>query len=754
MKIYKYFFLIIFLFYSFNVNAINKYNLVIEDNKFIDQEVVFSLLEDFDQNLDDNEIINQLGKKLYETGNFKKVDIVIKNDDLIINLKEYSSISQIKFIDNERFKKEQLLELYNQSIDKKYFNTILIDRFVNEVEDLYRSFGYNQINLTYEAKPTNDENIVDLFFYFDEGKISKINKIFFEGNNNFKRAKLLNLTSSKPRRELLFFLKKSFKEHVYQNDANRLIKFYKNKGFKDVKVQTKTEYIESKNKFNLYFIISEGQKYEFNTLDVLINSNNINDEEIQAIDNLVNKFKKDLNKKPIYNTKVLFNIKSELSNFLFDLGLNFFQVSILEKVDETKVDILLEISDLRPTYVNQIIISGNNMTQDKVIRREIEFAEGDPINENLINASIKNLKSLGFFKSVEIEEIQKDNNTVDILVDIEEQKSGDFSVGLSFSSLEGATFISKLDQKNIAGSGKSIDLSINTSSNNTEYAFAISEPRFFNNKIKFNYGLNYNFRDYSTESSYKISKTTASTGIEFELRENLTNSIDVAYEINNYEITDNSTVSSNILSSEGTNTLLKFNNTLDYSNLDSFLRPTSGNNFNLSSTISPITNSNDGFIKNTFTLRKFMSYENYIFSIQSRLGNIISLQNDEISDNQKYALGGRWLRGFDVLGAGPRNSRTSYVGGNNLFVTKFDLSRTLVGNTDNPIDIFIFADVGTVFDNKTKPTNSDESIRSSVGYGFKIYSPIGPIGLSWGFPVADESYDIKREFLFSIGNIN
>ena len=61
---------------------------------------------------------------------------------------------------------------------------------------------------------------------------------------------------------------------------------------------------------------------------------------------------------------------------------------------------------------------------------------------------------------------------------------------------------------------------------------------------------------------------------------------------------------------------------------------------------------------------------------------------------------------------------------------------------------------GILWGNKTDPVNYDTSLRSSVGFGLRYYSPIGPIGFSWGFPILDEEYDIKRMFLFSIGNID
>jgi Outer membrane protein/protective antigen OMA87 len=78
----------------------------------------------------------------------------------------------------------------------------------------------------------------------------------------------------------------------------------------------------------------------------------------------------------------------------------------------------------------------------------------------------------------------------------------------------------------------------------------------------------------------------------------------------------------------------------------------------------------------------------------------------------------------------------------------------LLKNDDNPIYFNFFNDIGIVWDNKTAPTHANESIRSSAGFGIKFYSFVGPIAFTWGFPIEDESYDIKRMFTFSIGNIN
>ena len=85
---------------------------------------------------------------------------------------------------------------------------------------------------------------------------------------------------------------------------------------------------------------------------------------------------------------------------------------------------------------------------------------------------------------------------------------------------------------------------------------------------------------------------------------------------------------------------------------------------------------------------------------------------------------------------------------------KLDYSYEITKNSNFPFYFNVFNDYGLLWENKTTPAQSDNNIRSSAGFGIKYYSPIGPIGFTWGFPLMDEEYDIKRMFLFSVGNLD
>ena len=159
---------------------------------------------------------------------------------------------------------------------------------------------------------------------------------------------------------------------------------------------------------------------------------------------------------------------------------------------------------------------------------------------------------------------------------LEEKPTGEFSVGASFESLDGAVFVANLNENNIGGTGRSVSFNINTSDTNTLYSFDVKEPHFTNIKMNLIYGLKYVNNDYSKSSSYNLNSFNSNIGVQYEYIDNLLHNLSLSYELDDYEITDSSTVSSSILSSAGTNSVIKINNLLQYNKLNSFLRPKIG----------------------------------------------------------------------------------------------------------------------------------------------------------------------------------
>ena len=253
--------LIIFISLIFNFNIAFSKNIIIEGNNFIDDEVIYSIIGE--NNFDSNEIyINNILKILYNTGNFKNIEIDETSDSIIIKIEENSRINKISFSGNKRFKKDIILDQFSDSDYFEFYNEIRIDKFINDLKNLYLSYGYNQIQIEYKTVKNNDENnSIELIFSFSEGKISKINKIFFIGSEFFTKRDFLSEIKSNERNYFYLFRNENYKKFQIKNDLIKIKNFYQKNGFRDVNINYKSEYLESKNRFNVYFYIEEGQRY-------------------------------------------------------------------------------------------------------------------------------------------------------------------------------------------------------------------------------------------------------------------------------------------------------------------------------------------------------------------------------------------------------------------------------------------------------------------------------------------------------------
>ena len=745
----KIIFIIIFIFFAFNLSA-KSFVIEIIGNDHTDTDVVYSLLENKPESLN-TDYSNYLLKQLNQSGLFKNVRVEMNTDKYIIYVEEYPSINKIYYKNNKRLKDEDF-DMIETELNIVNLNPNKIHKLIEQIKEIYKSFGYNQIKIESKSEVHDQSNTANLYLEIYEGEITKIKNIYFVGNSNFDSVVLRGKIKSKIKSLSNIFANNNFKLFQIKNDAIRIENFYKNNGFIDVNVNFDIEYQDKKNKTFIYFRISEGLKYNFRKIDhenLFEDLDNVLSSEIDDL--LVSN--SNLIKKP-YNQSVLEDLETSIADIFENNGHNFFEIKTLKKIENEFVDIRFQILPTKPKYLNQINIVGNYRTLEKVIRREISLAEGDPISNNNIKVINKKLQRLNFFNSVNIEEDYLEDDKINLDIEVEEKQTGTFQVGLSIGSIDGITFITGLRERNFGGTGRNVNFLINTSDHSNEFLISTSDPHFLNNDIDLNYGFKYAQKDYSESQSYKLNEYSINTGLKYEYIQNLQHSVNLNYKLKDYIVTDKSTASTLILNSQGGSSNVSLENILTYNTLNSFFKPTTGNYINFLNVVQVPTSSNNGYIKNLFTYKKFLQKNKNIFSFQSKIGNIFPLQNNEILTDEKFSLGGKWLRGFDIYGAGPRNSVTSYVGGKNLIVTKFDYSRPINKFSDTPFYLNFFNDYGLVWENKTIPTNSDNSIRGSYGFGIKYYSPIGPIGFTWGFPLMDKDYDIKRMFMFQIGYID
>ena len=720
----------------------------IRGNKFTDTAVILSLLNDIPEDLSE-ENSDKILKILNDSNLFSKVSVKYLDNKYIIILKEYPNINKIYFRENNRLKDDELYSIVSQ-VNLNNFNLSSINLFIEETQKIYESFGYNNIEISFYEKYYEETNNVDLFFSFNEGKITKIKNIFIKGNKSILSQELKAIINSKTKSIINLFANNNFKPTVVERDNFIIKNYYKNNGFLDVKVESEIEYLET-NKVNIYFNIIEGTIYNLSSINI-INTDQILDKiTLKYINNKIDEL---ISEDNIFSFEKIKNLKNEISSMIVDSGIEFFEINSFEKVNQNTIDIAFQIVSVSPKYTKQINIAGNSRTYDYVIRRELGIVEGDAIYDNQIQNIRDKLKSLNLFESVSVKEEENDDNTINLIIEVEEKQTGNFNAGVSVGTLDGFSIVTGLRERNFYGTGRSLEVLLNTSEDRNQFKLVTTDRLSYDNDADVSYKTNYKQEDFSKASSYKLDTFSAGLGIGYRLNTNLYHNIDFEYVLKDYKITNAVTASSSIIDSSGGNMSYLIKNNFRYSTINPGFIPRNGRMLNYNNSIETPTSSRNGFVRNIITFKNYYSIDTNILSIQTKLGNIVSLNNKDILTDDKFSLGGRWLRGFDSYGAGPRNSRTSYVGGNNVAVAKLDYSYEITRDSDFPIYFNIFNDYGLIWENKTKPTQTNNTIRSSAGFGIKYYSPIGPIGFTWGFPINHEDYDIKRMFLFSVGNID
>tara|TARA_E500000178_G_scaffold88768_1_gene87629 strand:- start:1970 stop:4243 length:2274 start_codon:yes stop_codon:yes gene_type:complete len=727
----------------------NEISFDIQGNDFTDTDAILSILKEI-PNTSNKEATNDIIRVLNDSDLFSDVQVKLLDNQYLIIVKEHPNIDRLNFKNNERLKDEDL-QLIASQINFSKSNKSSINIFINELKKVYASFGFNNVQIDYSEKKYPETNTVDLNFDINEGKITKINKIIIVSNNFILDDDIRAIIKSKTKTILNIFANNNYKPNVVERDKYLISNYFKEYGYLDVSVESKIEYLET-NRVNIYFYIQEGEEYSFSLINIDDNKDILDEKTVNQVNEKIKSF---LNNEKIFSLSKIRNLKKSVSSIILDSGIEFFEIETFEKKEKNyKVNVLFQILPIIPKYTNQINIVGNSRTLDHVIRRELEIIEGDALYDSQIHTIRDRLISLNLFESVELKKDEIDENKINLIIEVEEKQTGTFNAGVSVGTLDGFSVVTGLRERNFYGTGRSVDVLLNTSDDRNQFKFITTDRLSHQNDADISFSLNYKQEDFSTASSYKVDTFSSGVGIGYRINNNLYHNIDLEYALKDYKVTNSSTVANTISNSSGSNISYLIKNNFRYSTLNPGFVLRNGNFINFNNTIETPTSSNNGFVKNLITIKKYFSSKNSIYTVQGKVGNIFSLNNNDILTDDKFSLGGRSLRGFDIYGVGPRNSRSSYIGGNNIASLKLDYSYEITRQSNFPFFLNIFNDYGLIWENKTAPTQSDNNIRSSVGFGIRYYSPVGPIGLTWGFPIMDEEYDIKRMFLFSIGNLD
>ena len=735
----------IFIFYILFVTSVYSQTIdkiLIEGNNRVSNNAIqmFSKIEL--KNQISNNKLNLILKNLYETNFFEDVKVLFENNTLLITVKEYPIIQKINY---NGVKSKTLLESINDNKlirEKSPYNKLVLRDEKNRLDNKIKEIGYfnSKISTTVE---TLENNLVIVNFDIELGDKAKIKKISFIGNKIFKDSKLKRLIASTEYKFWKFISgRKYLNPNLIEIDKRLLNNFYLNNGYYNVSINSSFARLMKNNEFELIFNINAKDKIYFGDLKLDIPS----DFDKKNFEN-INKLFKKIKNEP-YSINVINKILKEIDQITTLEQYQFINATVLENIVSNKINLIFRINETKKYYVKKINIYGNSITEESVIRNQLELDEGDPFNEILFNKSINNLKSLNFFKSVNKNILSDDNLNTKILdIFIEEKPTGEINATAGFGTSGGAIGFG-IKENNFIGRGISLDSNFLLSEQSFKGKFAFTNPNFKNSDKSLYLDLHALEEDNMEKFGYKSSKSGIDIGTNFEYFDDLRLGLGVS---NFYEVIKTDSSASQSQQDQKGNYWDSFlNMNFDYDKRNQKFQTSSGFKSYYSLGL-PIVSENNT-LKNLYNYSYYFDlFDQNISNLSLMLKSANSITNDNIKLSERINLPSSKLRGFEAGRVGPKDGE-DFIGGNYGASMNFSSTIPQLFEESQNVDFLFFVDVANIwgvdYDNKLDDSGS---IRSSTGIALDWFTPIGPLNFSLALPISRENTDKTETFRFNLG---
>ena len=387
------------------------------------------------------------------------------------------------------------------------FSDYVAKTSVGIIERYYKEKGFYNVKVDVNTKQdTVVRSAIRVQFAVDRGDKVKIKKITFGGAENVKEFKLVrSMKKTKDARLMNFFTSKKFKEKEYDNDKKALINAFNEAGYRDARIVKDTMYYIEPGRLQIDFQIDEGKKYYFR--DITWTGNSVYTTE--ALNQILM-----INKGDVYDVvtmeKRLFGggkqTEFDVSKLYRDNGYLFFNIQPVElNIEGDSVDVEMRIVEGKPATINNVIINGNDLTNERVVRRQVFTNPGYLFSQTSFERSIREIASMGQFDPEAISDPAKGysiipnqmDNTVDIVYNVTEKPSSQLelsggwggntfvaTVGVSFNNFSTRRFFDKTAWRPVP-LGDAQNLSVRFQTNGTYYtslSASFSEPWLFGKK--------------------------------------------------------------------------------------------------------------------------------------------------------------------------------------------------------------------------------------------------------------------------------
>jgi outer membrane protein insertion porin family len=726
--------------------------VTITGNRRIEVETILSYMQLPQDRPITAEDLNIAVRRLFDTGLFRDAQIVPTNDgQLVVKVEENPSISVIAFEGNDILEDEDLEQIISLR-PRLPFTRSGAEADAQAIIEVYRRIG----RYGAQVEPViieRSDNRVDLVFEISEGDVTGVKSIDFVGNERFSDRKLRRVIDTSESGFLDFLISTDvYDPDRLELDKELLRQFYLGRGHADFTVLSATaELSPDREGFFITFTVEEGEQYTFGTMDVVVTARGLDQEEFTAL--LPDDLEGDT-----YDASEVDDIASELTDLAGQRGFAFVQVRprAEKNAEERIISITFELVEGSRIFVERIDIEGNTQTLDRVIRREMTLIEGDAFDTRKIRESRNEIRGLRYFRSVEIEteEGSADDRAV-VKIKVIEQSTGSLSLGIGFSSSAGPIGNIAITERNFLGRGQIVNMQVTATGDTQVYDFTFTEPRFLDRELLVGTRAFFVQDDRSDTSSFNVNSAGVSPQVGFPLAEDL--DILLRYEFLSDDIDVDGGASPAIQVDDGSRITSSVGYLLTFDQRNDKLEPTGGYVTTFDQQIAGLGGSSR-FVKSRGTFKTWYGLldDRVVASLELEGGALVTFGEDA-RITERYFLGGDSFRGFADEGLGPRDTNfDDSLGGNYFGVARAEVSFPI--GLPEELGIFggAFVDAGTLFGlDETSFAGSSivdgADFRVSAGALLFLDTPLGPLQLSFGFPIVKEKFDETEFFRLSLG---
>ncbi|NOX42255.1 MAG: outer membrane protein assembly factor BamA, partial [Gammaproteobacteria bacterium] len=391
-------------------------------------------------------------RSLFKSGFYQDISLEREGDVLIVNIKERPAIASISISGNKDIDSDTLTtELKKLGLaENQIFNRSLLDNVEQSLRQQYFSRGKYGMKIKTKVV-TKERNRVDISVQIFEGQAALIRRINIVGNKVFDDEKLINSFELAESEDTSFFSDADkYSQPKLRADLETLSSYYLDRGFINFKILS-TQVTISPNKKDMFVTINviEGDKY-------FVDEISLAGELVIPKDELLKQIT--AKKGHIFSRKQISLISNRITERLGDVGYAFTNVNAIPDVNENerKVSLTFFIDPGKRVYVRRINVTGNDKTDDEVIRREFRQLEGSWYEPKKLNRTRIRLQRLGFFEDLNIETPQVPGTTdqVDVNLKVAEGSTGTVQGGIGYGEPRGILFNAKVSLNNFVGTGK------------------------------------------------------------------------------------------------------------------------------------------------------------------------------------------------------------------------------------------------------------------------------------------------------------